>query len=882
MEDFDPDILNEFQENAEWDQCFDAIEKWDKEKDLIEKSNAVDDDEPRPEYLEVLHRCFGHKCFRPMQWKIINSIINERRDNCSIMATGYGKSLCFQYPPVYLGGITLVISPLISLMEDQVLSLTMCNISACLLGSAQTKQKEVVQEIFEQKYNLVYLTPEFCCGEYGQYILKKINDTMSLILIAIDEAHCVSSWGHDFRYQYRELGKLRDLLPTVPILAVTATATPKVRDDIISCLKLRKPQVLCSGFDRPNLQFSVHLKGAGVIQDLRKVMLEKNNTWSFPGSTIIYCITRKQTEDIAETLNLKGMKCLAYHAGMSVSTRKQAHEKFVKDKIKMIVATIAFGMGIDKPDVRNIIHYGASKDLESYYQEVGRAGRDGQQSKCITFYNNSDFELHQTIRELKENNAKNRNRQNAMSRIMLQYLETRTCRRQFILNHFEGSIKDKGPQRNCCDNCTRNLSQVSDCNTYEGLNEQGLYDFAKDARKYLNAVKALDGKFGHGMYILLLRGSKSSKLFAKYQNHVLHGSGKQQSEDWWKGIGKLLERESYLEKTSKKNGRSKGIYNTYSVGNKGYRFLQSPACTQMLLQPSPEIFKLLQLKQQPPQGLIPPTVLSHLIDGIKVGYPIKMIDLNVTDDMRYIILKAIQDCTNVVGKGLLTIIKNACPPDISFDAIRVVLAYQQVRSHLEKLNKQFEDFESTEDENELDLTVLSCNSDTRINNYEIEKNTSSSSDFLISPQKYEKRSAETDENVVSSSVNPSKKPKMASISSAPSTSMYEDLTFLDSPPRSNENITCTNISQTKHNNSDVETSLLEDGFFDNIILDEEELYQKKDSPKVQEPTSTVLNENKQDTKETPINKPSISKKFQFKSKVPKSVIESAQQLCSKF
>ncbi|KAK4875425.1 hypothetical protein RN001_011847 [Aquatica leii] len=1061
MEDFDDDVLNEFQENSEWNECFDAVERWDKEHDLIAKSNTVENEEaPKPEYLEVLRRCFGHKSFRPMQWKIISSIINDRKDNCAIMATGYGKSLCFQYPSVYLGGITVVISPLISLMEDQVLSLEMCNISACLLGTAQTRQKEVVEEIFEQKYSLVYLTPEFCCGDYGKYILKRLNDNLLLILIAIDEAHCVSSWGHDFRQQYRQLGKLRDILPNVPILAVTATATPRVRNDIVSCLKLKNPQVLCSGFDRPNLHFSVHLKGVGVIPDLHKVMIQKNNMWSFPGSTIIYCITRKQTEEVAQLLNLKGIKCLPYHAGMTTKSRKEAHEKFVKDKVKMIVATIAFGMGIDKPDVRNVIHYGASKDLESYYQEVGRAGRDGQPSKCITFYNSADFELHQTIRELGGTTEKNRTRQTAMSRIMLQYLETRSCRRDFILNHFEGITPNKGPKRNCCDNCTRNINQESDCNTYEGLNQQGLYDFANDARVYMNAVKAMDGKFGHGMYILFLRGSKSTKLFAKYQQHSLYGSGKHQTEDWWKAIGKILEREGYLEKTCKKSAR-KAVYSTYSVSSKGNGFLQSPKTTNMLIQPSPEIFKLLKLKKQHEpaeaslsnskylklsstqpstqpksskislklmgaintitqkgvedvsdnssssveneerlrvyrllmnkradlatavdcmpymvasnealmkmaemkpttikelrkyrfegfteaklnrfgeefvktirsichldplekeqsnvkrsiedilaehplpgtrisataeasysmyksgltvqeiankRGVIPETVLSHLIDAIKIGYPIKMIDLNVTDDMREVILAAMQNTTNETGKGFLTAIKNACPPEITFNAIKVVTTYHQVRTHLAKLNVPYEDFEST-CENDFDLFNFSNDSSRSIVDNQSQKCVTSSSN---PSKKYEKRSAESDNNSLSLIKNPSKKQKI--ILARPSTSnSYEDLTFLDSPPRSSQSIvTSTQIQQKK---TKVDKSLLDD-FFDNVAFDDVEKAYEADilhSPEVSK--STI--KNKTETKPSepaPINAPREGtglKRFQFKSKVPKSVIEIAQQV----
>lgn len=202
-------------------------------KTILEK------DAPGPEHLEVLSKIFGHKSFRPFQWKIINSIMNNRRDVCAIMATGYGKSLCYQFPSVYIGGVTLVVSPLISLMEDQVLSLKVTNIPACLLGSANDKQQQTIEDILENKYSLVYCTPEFVTGDYGNNFLIRMKETLSITLIAIDEAHCVSSWGHDFRFQYRQLGVLKKMMPDVPILAVTATATQKVRNDIVTSLNLK-------------------------------------------------------------------------------------------------------------------------------------------------------------------------------------------------------------------------------------------------------------------------------------------------------------------------------------------------------------------------------------------------------------------------------------------------------------------------------------------------------------------------------------------------------------------------------------------------------------------------------------------------------------------
>lgn len=388
----------------------------------ITNNNNVDNTEPPTEvHLECLKTKFGHNSFRPMQWHIIKSIINDKRDNCVIMSTGYGKSLCFQYPAVFSNGITIVISPLISLMEDQVLALSIANISACLLGSAQT-DRNIEQDVLDGKYQIVYASPEYITI-HTDY-LKKFH-TKQLTLIAIDEAHCVSQWGHDFRPSYRNLGIIRKTVPTIPILAVTATATERVRKDICELLNLREPNVLCTGFDRPNLEFIVRQRSATCWIDLAPIL-----DGEVDGSVIIYCLTRKLTETIANELKTHGVICNAYHAGLGLKQRKQILEDFLRDRIKIIVATVAFGMGIDKPDVRYVIHYGAAKDIESYYQEVGRAGRDGQHSKCIMYYDRADFDLHSRLRDLSNVNAMVKENLTKLSKIMQDFVyTTHTCRR---------------------------------------------------------------------------------------------------------------------------------------------------------------------------------------------------------------------------------------------------------------------------------------------------------------------------------------------------------------------------------------------------------------------------------------------------------------------
>lgn len=291
---------------------------------------------PSPIHLDCLKQQFGHTTFRPFQWTIIRSILEDRRDNCIVMATGYGKSLCFQFPSVFQQGITLVVSPLISLMQDQVLSLNVCNIPACLLGTAQTDYT-ILSRVKAGEFRLVYVCPEYITSNLE--LLNELAD--KLTLVAIDEAHCVSQWGHDFRQCYRSLGRIRLQLPSVPILAVTATATERVRQDICTNLRLHDPQVLCTGFDRPNLEFIVRPK-TSLWEDVEPFVSGPNVP---KGSVIVYCLTRKYTETVARTLNRNGVVCEAYHAGLSINVRKAIHERFVGDQLQ--VSSIWRGVEFD-------------------------------------------------------------------------------------------------------------------------------------------------------------------------------------------------------------------------------------------------------------------------------------------------------------------------------------------------------------------------------------------------------------------------------------------------------------------------------------------------------------------------------------------------------
>nr|XP_033816668.1 Werner syndrome ATP-dependent helicase [Geotrypetes seraphini] len=533
-----------------------AVNDDDDEDEGIEEEEEDDWDpslpEPSTEQIRCLKTYFGHSSFKSVQWKVIHSVLQNRRDNLVIMATGYGKSLCYQFVPVYTAGIGIVIAPLISLMEDQVLQLEMSNIPACFLGSAQFKN--VIQDVKAGLFRVVYMTPEFCSGNVS--LLQQLDNTLGITLIAIDEAHCISEWGHDFRSSYRTLGSLKKMLPSVPIVALTATASPSIREDIKQSLTLQNPQVTCTGFDRPNLYLQVGRKTSNISQDLQQFLIKKKGSgWEFEGPTIIYCPSRKTSEQVTSELMKFSIACGTYHAGMGIKARREVHHKFMRDEIQCVVATVAFGMGINKPDIRQVIHFGAPKEMESYYQEIGRAGRDGLPSSCHVLWTPADMNLNRHL--LSEiQSQKFREYKLKMMAKMEKYLSSNYCRRKIILSHFEDKQLRKATSgimgtAKCCDNCqTRVINNVS---ADDADAEESLQDFGFQAYQLMSAISTLGERFGTGVPVLFLRGSNSQRLPDKYRCHVLFGSGKDKLESWWKALARHLITEGFLKETSGHN-----------------------------------------------------------------------------------------------------------------------------------------------------------------------------------------------------------------------------------------------------------------------------------------------------------------------------------------
>ncbi|GLT80696.1 hypothetical protein SLA2020_521210 [Shorea laevis] len=497
--------------------------------------------------LSVLKTYFGYSEFRPYQKEVIEKII-DGRDCLVVMATGSGKSLCYQVPPLVVEKTAIVVSPLISLMQDQVMSLKQRGIRAEYLGSAQN-DPTAQSKAETGHFHLLFLTPEKACllpTSFWEKLLKA-----GICLFAVDEAHCISEWGHDFRVEYKKLDKLRSILLDVPFVGLTATATEKVRTDIVTSLNMKDPYVAIGSFDRKNLFYGVkHFNHGQPFLD--ELVQEISKFVATSGSSIIYCTTVKDVEQIFRLLQRVGINAGIYHGQMGSKAREEYHRLFIRDELPVMVATVAFGMGIDKPDVRHVIHYGCPKNLESYYQETGRCGRDGMPSVCWLYYTRSDFaKADFYCRESKNDNHRRHIKESLMA--AQHYCLLATCRRKFLLGHFGETLSAD----NCgnCDNCLTSRTERN---------------MSREAFLLLACIKSCGGNWGLNMPVDVLRGSRSKKILdAQFDELPLHGLGKSYTSNWWKALAYQLISYGYLMETNK------DVYRTIRISPKGEQFLNS-------------------------------------------------------------------------------------------------------------------------------------------------------------------------------------------------------------------------------------------------------------------------------------------------------------------
>jgi len=502
----------------------------------------------------VLKTTFGYDEFRPMQQEVIASVLSGR-DTLAVMPTGGGKSLCYQIPALLFGGITLVVSPLISLMQDQVAFLVENGVSAVFLNSSLEwgDYLDAVQRIKSGSVKLVYLSPEALAADRTQSILHDASVPVSCI--TIDEAHCISEWGHDFRPDYLEISNIRAQFKDAVFLALTATATAQVQEDITANLRMKTPEVFVAGFNRANIFLEVRPKRNA----LREVIacLEQHSG----ESGIIYCFSRKQVDKLTEQLTISGYSALNYHAGLSDEERRSHQQQFIRDKVRIMVATVAFGMGIDKPNVRFVIHYDLPKSLEEYYQEIGRAGRDGLASHALLLYSAGDAHK---IRSFFEEAADSANSERLLQ-AMLKFASARTCRRHFLLSYFgerfvPAELDGQIAAFPCCDVCSAPPSPLTDVTI--------------PAQKFMSCIYRTQSRFGLSYIVDVLLGSKQKRIIENGHDKVsTWGIGRELSKEDWFALSDALIYAGLVEKT--------GDYNVLIITENGKRTLASRAKVEL-------------------------------------------------------------------------------------------------------------------------------------------------------------------------------------------------------------------------------------------------------------------------------------------------------------
>ena len=491
--------------------------------------------------LDILRSHFGYDSFRPLQEEIISNVL-AGQDSLVLMPTGGGKSICYQIPALMLDGLTLVVSPLIALMKDQVDALNANGVPARFINSSLSGPEiDAVQGmVLRGQVKILYVAPERLALPGFRRFLEQARPRV----IAIDEAHCISEWGHEFRPDYRNLRALRQDFPRVPVIALTATATERVRRDIVDQLGLHNGRVFLSSFNRPNLRYSVHPKG-NYLRLLLTMLGERRDQ-----SSIIYCFSRRETEELSEELNARGLSARPYHAGLEPEVRRQTQEDFIRDRIPIIVATIAFGMGIDKPDIRLVVHYSLPKSLEGYYQETGRAGRDGLPAECVLLFAYADKVKQDYFTNQIEDATEQRNARQMLDR-MVDYAESRVCRRRNILEYFG----ERWEEESCggCDVCLEKAEE---------------FDATEISQKVLSAVIRTGQRFGAMHVIQVLTGSREKRVVELGHDKLsVHGIVKDYDRQQLREIINQLRARGLL-------ARNEGEFPTLAVTGEGRRFLQ--------------------------------------------------------------------------------------------------------------------------------------------------------------------------------------------------------------------------------------------------------------------------------------------------------------------
>ena len=470
--------------------------------------------------IKILNEVFGFKSFRPPQQEIVDKVLSGG-DAFVLMPTGGGKSLCYQIPALCLPGTALVVSPLISLMKDQVDALRENGVSAACYNSAlgEAEARKVLAELHAGTLKLLYVAPERLLSDG---FLERIK-SLPISLFAIDEAHCVSQWGHDFRPEYAQLGMLREIFPDVPMIALTATADGQTRGDILARLGLANATCFLAGFDRPNIRYSVVEKKKPFNQ-LTGFLASRGEE-----AGIVYALSRKRVEEVARKLVAAGIKAAAYHAGLPDKERHRVQEDFLRDNIKVVVATVAFGMGIDKSNVRFVVHYDMPKSIESYYQETGRAGRDGLPADALLLFGYGDIAVARGLIGNGGNAEQNRIELHKLN-CMVGFAEAQTCRRRVLLGYFGDRLEQD------CGNC----------DICESPPER--FDATEEARKALSCVYRVGQRFGMGHVIDVLRGSQNHRILElKHDRLSTFGIGKDHSQDVWGSLMRQLIHLGYME-----------------------------------------------------------------------------------------------------------------------------------------------------------------------------------------------------------------------------------------------------------------------------------------------------------------------------------------------